>query len=175
MGTIQRNSEFEKLTTTQKGNIGESVVREFLESKNFVCYVPITEKAHAFDFLAIRDKTQAIAAEVKTKARMSCYPATGFDERNYKYYKEFSLKHKIPIFIFFVDEHTGKVYGNWLAVLEKPCIVEDKQYPMIIQTRNGRNIRIYPLCKMCAIADLNNETIERLKQLSTRNYEYPEL
>lgn len=173
MVTILKNSEFEQLTTTQKGNVGERIIQDFLEQKDFVCYRPITEKGHPFDFLAIKDKTLAIAAEVKTKALMSKMPATGFDEKHFKYYMEFAIKHQILIFIFFVDESLKQIYGNWLHELEKPCTVGDKQYPFVMKCKNGKTIRLYPYSKMKIIANLNDETVEQLKQLSTRNYEYP--
>lgn len=173
MGTIQRNSDWEKLTSVKKGNIGEQKVQEFLESKDFVCYQAVTEKAHPFDFLAVKDKTLAIAAEVKTKSLMTYYQATGINFDSFIYYSEFSKKHNINIFIFFVDEALEQIYGNWLHVLEQPCLVNGRTFPHNMTTRHGKKIRIYPYCKMKIITNLDKETVEQLKKLSARNYEYP--
>lgn len=173
MGTILRNSDWEKSKQVQKGNIGERVVQQFLESKDFVCYQAVTEKAHPFDFLAVKDKTLAIAAEVKTKSLMTYYQATGFNYRSFLYYNEFSKKHNMHIFIFFVDESLKQVYGNWLSQLEIPCNINGVVYPRNITTRQGRVIRLYPYCKMRIIAKLEDDISEQLKQLSARNYEYP--
>lgn len=171
MGTIQRNSEFEKLTTTQKGNIGEQIVQDFLEGKGFVCYRPVTEKAHPFDFLAIKDKTIAIAAEVKTKALMNKWKATGFNLSSYKDYSRFSKNHNMLIFIFFVDENMKQIYGNWLHELEKPCIVSGTAFPHVFRY-NGQDVIIFPFQNMRYIADLTEETAKQLQELSTRSYGY---
>lgn len=172
MGTILKNSDWEKRITVQKGNIGESIVQQFLESKGFICYKPVSEGAHAFDFLAIKDKRLVIAAEVKTKALMNKYNATGFNKQTWYDYIMFSANHRMQIFVFFVDEHKKQVYGNWLSELEQQCEVDGITYPFDMLCRNGKIIRLYPYCKMRHIADISDTESEILKQLSTRNYEY---
>lgn len=172
METIPKNSNWDNKITVQKGNIGESIVQRFLESKGFICYKPVSDGAHAFDFLAIQNKRLAIAAEVKTKALMNKYKATGFNLSTWKDYIEFSVKHRMQIFVFFVDEHRKQVYGNWLSKLEQQCEIDGITYPFNLACRNGRIIRLYPYEKMKHIAYISENESEQLKELSTRNYDY---
>ena len=37
----------------KKGNLGENIVKDTLEKKGYVVYKCVTERAHAFDFLAV--------------------------------------------------------------------------------------------------------------------------
>ena len=172
LGTILRNSEWENKKTVQKGNLGERIVQKFIESKGFIVYSAITEGAHAFDFLAIKDKKLAIAAEVKTKSLMNKYKATGFNKSQWQYYMNFSKKHNIQIFVFFVDEHLKKIYGNWLSVLEEQREQDGRIYPFDLTTMYGATIRLYPFSAMKEIADIDDNTAQTLKDLSQRNYEY---
>lgn len=157
--------------SVRKGDLGEQIVNCYLESKGFVIYRPITSAAHCFDKLAIKDKRILIIAEIKTKARRNYYPDTGFNLKHFYEYKYISKKYNIPVFIFFVDEMIGKIYGNWLKKLEQKIIIRYKEkqlsYPLI------RNKIIYfPLKQMKKIAELKNNEIEQLKQLNKRNYNY---
>ena len=169
MGMIQKNSEWEHKTSVKKGNIGERIVREYLESKGLICYQPVTESAHAFDMLAIKDKKQIVIAEIKSKALMNKWRATGFEQRHYEEYKRIQEKHKIPVFVFFVDEHMGKIYGNTLDELDKEITREGARFPMLIS--NGRT-RIYHFDSMKIVADLTLDDCEELKQYTRRSYKY---
>jgi len=164
MGMKPINS-WDNKTTVIKGNIGEKLVLEFLEGKGFIVYEPATQSAHGFDKLAVKDKKLAIIAEVKTKARMNKYEATGFNVNHYEEYKFISQKHNLPIFIFFVDEHLKSIYGNWLTELEK----EIDGFPLKI---NDGKIILFSLKNMREVAKISNEQCEELKINSTRNYEY---
>ena len=147
----------------KKGNIGEQIINEYLESKGFVIYKPITNGAHAFDKLAIKDKQQLIIAEVKTKARRNKYADTGIDMKHFETYQNISKKHNLPIFIFFVDEMLGEVYGNWLTKLIEPR----DNYPLI-----QNDIIYFPLTNMRNIKKLTIQEVELLKKYSKRNYKY---
>lgn len=171
MGMIQKNSEWEQKTSVKKGNIGEDIVKRYLESKGLVCYQPTTEKAHGFDMLAVKDKRTVIIAEVKSKALMNKWKATGFAQKNYEEYIYIQKKHNIPVFIFFVDEHMGKIYGNTLTELDKEIVVDGETFPKLIQ--NGKT-RIFHFDVMKVIAELDNSECERLKRYTQRNYEYRE-
>jgi len=163
----QKNSWRNK-TEVQKANVGEKIIREYLENKGWVVYEPITEGKHGFDKLAVLNKKTVMIAEVKTKARMNKYPATGFDMRHLEEYKYISEKHRMPIFIFFVDEGIGKIYGNFLDELMKDRKVKGKKYPW----EAPWGCIMFPLIAMIIIADLKNDEIETLKQYSTRKYDY---
>ena len=163
---IYQNSWNDK-TTVQKGNYGEKLVKQYLESKGWIVYGVETEGRHAFDKLCVKDKKHIIIAEIKTKARMNYYPATGFNTRNYNEYKFLQNKYGIDIFIFFVDEALHKIYGNKLKELERNKIIKNKSYPMEI-----KDITLFPLINMIEIADLKQEDSNYLINHSTRNYEY---
>lgn len=150
----------------KKGNIGEKIVNDFLEKKGFVIYKSITDSAHSFDRLAIKDKQRLIIAEIKTKARRNKYKDTGFNLRHYNEYKKISEKHNLPVYIFFVDEMLGKIYGNWLSILEEPYL-KILQYPAILN-----DIIYFHLDKMIDICDLSEQEINDLKNYSQRKYEY---
>lgn len=169
MGMIQKNSKWEHKTSVKKGNIGERIVREYLEAKGLVCYQPITERAHAFDMLAILDKKQIVIAEVKSKALMNKWRATGFPQKNYEEYKYIQEKYGIPVFIFFVDEHMKKIYGNTLSILDKEIVREGARFPMLIQ--NGAT-RIFHFDSMKLVHDLTDAECEELKQYTRRSYNY---
>jgi hypothetical protein len=165
MGTTP--TSFSERKTTIKGAFGERIIKAFLEAKGFCVYEPTTEMAHAFDFLAVKDKRQCVALDVKSKARRSKYPDTGIDIRHYETYRDFSKKHKMPFFIAFVDEWIGKIYGNWLEKLQEPCKIGDKKYPSV-----ERSIIYFPLAKMIDIQELSESDAAELRALSTRNYAY---
>lgn len=158
---------WQKMQTVKKGNLGEAVVSKFLEEKGWIVYSPTTPGAHGFDKFAMKDKENIVYAESKAKARRKYYEDTGINLSHYNDYKRLSEKYSMPIFIFFIDEYMGKVYGNFLPKLIEPCLVGTKIYPSI-----ERNIIYFPLKNMREIADLDEEVIEGLKEHSTRTYDY---
>lgn len=166
METIQANSNaWER--RVKKGRIGERLVKEFLEKHGFIVYEPQTEGAHGFDKLAIKDKRQAVIAECKTKARRNKYADTGINERHLEEYEYISKKHNMPVFVFFVDEHLGKIYGNYISKLLEPKTVNGKQYPS-----KEKGVVYFPLSNMRLICEISKEAADTIKQHSTRNYEY---
>jgi len=165
---IQINSDWEEKTTVKKGDYGENLVHSFLESKGYVMYLPTTKKAHAFDRLAVRNKTEILIVECKTKARRTYFEDTGIDIRHYEEYIHITNKYHLHLFIFFIDEYLGEIYGNFLVELVKPKFIKGKQYPL-----EHKNIIYFPLENMKRdIAKLNKEDTKYLINNSTRNYEY---
>lgn len=169
MEMTQKGSKWESRLTVIKGNIGERLVREYLERKGFIVYEPQTAGAHGFDKLAILNKRQAIIAECKSKARRNKYADTGINIKHLEEYEYISKKHNLPVFIFFVDELVGKIYGNTLKELLVPCVVDGKHYP---SRENG--IIYFPLINTKPVCDISAEDTELMKANSTRNYEYAE-
>lgn len=167
-------------TALKKGDIGERVVIPILERKGFAVYRPFTEGAHCFDILAIQNKDKAIALDVKAKARLNSYEATGIDQRHFEEYKNFSEKHNMDFWVIFVDEMLGEIYGNKISELEKPrCrsgeITETNEfYPMVKPWGyRGSKIRVWHLNSMIRnIGSLNDEAINDLKNYSQRAHEY---
>jgi hypothetical protein len=81
------------------------------------------------------------------------------------------LKYKINVFIFFVDEEKGKIYGNWLHKLDEKSEIQvrDKviQYPM-----ESNGIRYFHIEKMNVICDLTDESVAKLNEVTTKNINY---
>ena len=169
MATSQQ--KWDSKVQVKKGNIGETIVNEYLENRGFVIYKPITEKAHCFDALAIKDKEKLLIVEIKTKARLNKYPATGFDYKHYLEYTEISDKHNADVFIFFVDEMLEKVYGNYLKYLQELTIIKNKTYPFTMNFGNNKVI-FFPLDNMVDIKLLTKEQVGEIKKYNTRNYKY---
>jgi hypothetical protein len=160
----QRNFE----VALRKGAVGEQVVRGFLERAGWVVYQPITEGAHCFDMLCIKGNRTAVAFDVKAKARLNRYPATGINQRHFEEYAAFSEKHRMPFWVVFVDEFMGKVYGNAIEELERPRTVEGRQYPMLMPWKPP--IRLWPLAAMRPIHTLTPEQAGELAALNQRSY-----
>ena len=168
METIQRSfNDWERKATVKKGNVGERLVRDYLERRGFIVYEPQTEGAHGFDKLAIINKRQAIIVECKSKARRNKYADTGINIKHLNEYQYISEKHNLPVFIFFVDEMLGKIYGNTLKELLIPRTVDGKQYP---SEENG--IIYFPLINTKDICAISNQDAETMKSHSTRTHEY---
>lgn len=159
-------------TAKAKGEYGEQIVREILERKGFVVYQPITNKAHAFDIMAIRDKRSCIAMDVKAKSRRNKYPDTGVNEEHYQIYAAFAEKHQMPFWVVFVDEMDGKIYGNSLRLLDTPVEVGGINYPLIWKPHQGKVIRYWPLINMRHFADLTSDDMQILKSMNQRNHEF---
>jgi hypothetical protein len=162
-----KSSNWQDLPQVKKGDYGEKLVDEFLESKGFICYFPKTKGPHWFDRLAIKDKETVVVAESKTKARLNKYPATGFDHKHYLEYKRVYEKHRIKVFVFFIDEMLGEIYGNFIQELEKPAEINGVKYPLMLN-----KIIVFPLKNMRKIAEISDEDCEYLKKHSTRRYDY---
>ena len=161
--------------TVKKGNLGEEIINEFLIEKGLTIYKPVSNNAHGFDRLVSKGKEKFIIVEIKTKAKRNYFPDTGINYDNYLSYKSISEKHNLPVWILFVDEMLGKVYGGNLAVLEEPSTYKHGNkkisYPMII-SHNGTKIIYFYQPSMDVIKELNTEQVESIKKLSNRSYKY---
>lgn len=169
---IPQNSNWDSRKQVAKGNFAEDIINEFLEEKGYVIYNPTTNGPHAFDKLAIKNKKEIIIAECKAKAKRNSYDDTGINYKHYLDYTNIQDKHGIPVFIFFIDEMLGKIYGNFIKKLIEYRSIKGKQYPSIEPTKNGIKIIYFPLMNMRDIFSLNCKQIQFLKENSTRNYDY---
>lgn len=155
-----RPKNFKDRNTTKKGAIGERIVKDILENAGWVVYVPVTNKAHAFDILAIKDKTKIKAIEVKTKARLNNWPAQGIDRRHYEEYIKISQAMCVDLWLFFVDDKDGSVHGQNLRKLPEPF-------------RVNADIVAWYLSDMIKLAQISDATFfENCNQLDSRNYAY---
>lgn len=155
----------------KKGDIGEAIVKAHLESKGWVVYKPVTDGAHCFDILCIKQKKTAIAIDVKAKSRLNKYPATGINQNHFEEYKAFSDKHNMPFWLIFVDEGQKTIYGNCIEVLEKQRKVGGNTYPFIMPT-GGRPVRLWPLEAMIHISNLAESDAANLLALNQRKHAY---
>lgn len=172
METTQQNSRFRVSAKFRKGEFGEGLVDKFLLSRGCIPYIPIADAAHPFDRLcATRNKHRIFVAEVKSKARRTYYPDTGIDVRHYEGYRQVREKHRLDVFLFFVDEHLKKIYGGWLHDLELPRTIDVRgnstNYPL---THSG--IIYFPLVAMQDICEFGDDSALLLRDLSERNYTY---
>lgn len=177
METTQINSKWQQKQEVIKGNMGEKIIYELLRKKGWIVYKTIMEGGHCFDFLATKDRKELLIVEVKTKPKRLKYPDTGFNLRHYNEYKRISEKHNLKVFVAFVDESEGRIYGNYLNELEKPKTItaNGKQitYPLIYSPYGNETGTVYfPVENMVTIASLRNEDIANLKAHSTRNSKY---
>jgi hypothetical protein len=157
MATTQ--ASFEK--SLEKGEIGEQLIREYLESKGWIVYCPFTkDKAHYFDILATKDKQEVIAMDVKTKARLNKWNAQGIDTKHYKQYLDFVEKTSVPFYLVFVDDKTGDVHSADITALKEGKII-----------KNG-GIIIWELSKMKWLFNIGEETIKRLSDYDQRSYKF---
>ena len=161
-------------TSLKKGAVGEMIVRRNLEGKGWVIYEPVTDGAHCFDMMGIKDKKTAIALDVKAKARMNKWPATGINQQHFDEYQHFSLRHNMPFWVVFVDEAQRTIYGNTIQELEKERIVNGQVYPFQIETKYGKKIRLWPLASMIEIDVISDEDSDRLIMFNQRGHEYCE-
>ena len=173
--TTQTSSKWQDKPTVIKGDYGEEIVRKILEKKGWIPYTPhyFVEKGHAIDIIAVKDKIKFRMVECKSKAKRTFYPDTGFGLKNYYEYKELKEKYKdlMELWILFIDEGSGDIYGNTLEKLELETTIAHKgnayTYPRV-----ENNIIYFPLANMETIALIDNSDKDYLIRHSKRNYEY---
>lgn len=155
-------------TEVKKGDVGERIVKNYLESKGGVVYKPITNKAHHFDMLFSYNKTQTIVIEVKTQERLNRYKETGITISHYKDYLRIK---NIPVYLFFVDYSTKTVYGNSLDILSQEYLKDDKMFPFEREGSSGTRVNFH-LDTMKTYTKLSDLEIEELKRFTTKKEKY---
>ena len=174
--------KFSDLPQAKKAAIGEQIVDNYLRQNGFIPYHPSEiDGAHPFDRLvASKDKKRIFIGEIKTKPARFHYPDTGINKKSYQEYQYIHEKYGIRIFLFFVDEKKGEIYGNYLDLLDKKRIEHRRdgkyvQYPLEQSTINRTSIRYWPTSAMELICKLDNAQIEMLCEHTTRSKQYEEL
>jgi Holliday junction resolvase len=149
-------SNFEK--ALKKGEIGEYIIRKYLEDKGWIVYSPFTkDKAHYFDMLCTYNKEKVMAIDVKTKARLNLYEAQGIDKKHYYQYINFTNKTNIPFYLIFIDDKLGDVHCADLKSLQNEIHINDK-------------IIAWHLKDMHYLFNIGNDNINKLTELDQRNY-----
>lgn len=147
-------------TALKKGEIGEKIIYDLLERKGWVVYCPFTKnKAHRFDILATKNKEKAIAIDVKTKARMNYWNATGVNIKSYKEYLIFMETTKIPFFLIFIDEKLGTIHSLDLR----------KETPSFNPTTY---IIAWYIDDMKYIGTISDDQKQEISQYDQRSYEF---
>jgi hypothetical protein len=143
----------------KKGELGEDIIRKYLEEKGWIVYFPFTKnKAHAFDMLCTYKKEKVIAIDVKTKARLNKYAAQGIDIRSYNEYIYFKNTMNISFLLIFVDDKNGDVHA-----FEIGKEMENFQIGKII---------FWYLKDMMFLFNIGKEKINELSKYDQRNYNY---
>ena len=165
-------SNWEDKPRVQKGNLGEEIVDRYILSKGLIPYHPVFDGPHPFDRICVMADCCLAIVETKTKAHRTFFPDTGIDKKHYEKYKAIQSKYKIEVFIYFVDEAKGEIYGGSLRTLATPYTVlvrnQKINYPW-----EDKGIVYFPLENTEPIAHLTDAERDVLRSLSTRNYEYP--
>lgn len=109
----------------RKGSFGEQIVAALLRMRGYIVYAPTEGGRHPFDMIASKRKEDRFVftiIEVKTKAsqpeRDTLPAATGVDTRQLVDYRKVMEHHNTDIFMAFVDERLGTVYGNYLSAID---------------------------------------------------------
>lgn len=142
----------------KKGEIGEKIIYKILEDKGWIVYCPFTkDKAHYFDILATKNKKDVIAIDIKTKARLNKWEATGINIKTHKEYLNFIETTKIPFYLIFIDDKLGTIHSLDLRK-EIKCF-------------NPTSYLIaWYLKDMKHIGNITNEQIEELSKYDQRKY-----
>jgi hypothetical protein len=142
----------------KKGEIGEQIIREYLESGGYIVYFPQTKnKAHYFDILATKNKEKVIAIDVKTKARLNKWAAQGINIKSYNEYMNFVEKINIPFYLVFVDDKNGDVH---MANLKE----------LVNGFNPAPHIIAWYLKDMKYLFNIGKEKITELSEFDQRNY-----
>ena len=113
-------NNWEEKIETKKGNIGENIIKNFLEKKDYLVYKCITEKSHFFDNIIFKTNEQPRMIEIKTYARRNFFPDTGI---NYNHYLTYKKNTKLLDLFFFNN------------LLQRNKIISSKSYiPKIFDT-----------------------------------------
>ena len=155
---LNKMDSFQK--ALMKGEMGETIIRKFLEKRGWIVYFPFTKnKAHYFDILATKNKEKVIAVDVKTKARLNKWAAQGINLKSYNEYMRFIKKTKISFYLFFIDDKNGDVHYADLRRLGHGFPINSK-------------IIAWHLVSMKKLFNIGESKIKELSELDQRNYPY---
>lgn len=139
---------------TQKGKLGEEIIRRFYDEHGASVYRPdgIAEgQASLVDFHVIPYNNDAIEehlVEVKVRNAMQYafgrYPCYTIPVAQVELYKQFASDRNLPLILWIVDPKETKMYSGELAPwgLENKVSIDGKEFPFDQQTKCG-NMRFY--------------------------------
>lgn len=153
----QKRKSFE--TSLKKGELGEQIIREYLEDKGWIVYFPFTkDRPHYFDLLATKDKEKVFAMDVKTKARFNNFPKQGINIKSYNEYMNFANKANIPFYIVFVDDKNGDVHFSEIKDLTNGVII--------------KNVIAWDISTMKFLFNIGEERVKMLSLYDQRSYDF---
>jgi Holliday junction resolvase len=144
----------------KKGELGEQIIRNYLEERGWVVYCPFTkDKAHYFDMLCTYNKEKVIAIDVKTKARLNKWNAQGINIKSYNEYLNFQNTTHVNFYLIFIDDKTGDVHLADLSKLQNHIYINN-------------NIIAWNLNDMQFLFKISDKEIEELSKYDQRNYDF---
>jgi hypothetical protein len=156
-------SSFER--ALMKGELAEAFVRKHFEHRGWVCYKHFTtNKAHGFDIMGTINKGTPIIFEVKAKARLNKFDATGVDKNAYNKYKKFVEESGMIFWLIFVDEYVGDVRGQEFKKLGHPIELKS--------SITGLTYCVWYRSTMKYFFDLTGEQMAQLSTFNQRNYDF---
>lgn len=147
--------DFNELSTTKKGDIGEAIVQAQLIQWNYTLY-QAPKSAHPVDCIAWKNGTFT-AVEVKTYPRLFSRPVTGIDEADYKSYQAIEQRYCMPVKLFFVDEAEAAIYGATVRNLSRA-----------VKCKKGK--AYFPLSCMKFVRRLSANELESIYKFSNVDY-----
>jgi len=168
------------LPKVKKGDIAEKIVEAKIIEMGFIPYRPVAGGAHPFDVLcASRDKQHIFIADSKGKPRRHSYPDTGINVSHFETYMNIQYEHNLRVYLFFVDEEWGRVYGNFLDELIKPYVLEYNNkvldYPRKERGMNRVEIIYFPIANMEMLCVIEDADIKAMKAASTRKPKHQDI
>ena len=144
-----------------KAKFGEKLLYQWLLQQEYVIYSPNSGVAHKVDCFFQDWKKQFIyGADAKCKRRMYDKPSTGIPYKNYLKYRELLEKNKIDVFLFFVDDFEGAIYGQWISKLGDP------------QELGRFDVVFWNLDQMQFIRWLSNDEIDKISLLTESKHSF---
>jgi Holliday junction resolvase len=153
---------WEDKQTVKKGNLGEQIIREYLEKSGWIVYFPFSKGAHWFDMLATRGKERVVAIDIKTKARFNKWAAQGIDVKAYKEYVRFYENNLVPFFIIFIDDKIGDVHSADIRKLKDAPYFNPTPYIIAWELKHMKRLDLR----------LTAEQIRGLSAFDQRKYEF---
>lgn len=156
-------SEFNELRSTKKGEVGEELVKDFIEWEYGMVYSPPKKKPHVIDGTYYMSGS-FIPYEVKTKEERDLYPDYGIDYADYKKYKNLAVNHHVQL--FFVDYRIKKCVGGFLGDIDKEFCSDGKYYPKRGRTYKGEKMIYFPTELLETYFDLTEEECKSIEEFS---------
>jgi hypothetical protein len=147
-------NNFQNLTTTKLGNVGEKYITEFAKSKGAKPYIPAFDASFPVDSLCLKNG-KVFSIEVKSKPRFQHYQITGYDLKDHQEY----ISLDFPVYVLFCDYVSKQIYGAWAKELDKM----EKSY-------FTGGVVAFPLSAMTIYRGLSNIEVEELKKYNQSKY-----